>query len=375
MTFVGGVKDEESNGQGFSPYSMIQAYGVYCRNVENLELHDVRVDYVDKDRRPALFGENIGTLDLDRFVAQREPDGAPSLLFDGIRKLIRNGVEAPSARVLLKSFDPPSGRLVSGDPFYVPATVQNTGHEGLADVELRVGNEGIKRTAWLDANETARVGFVNLQSTGSGKIPLRLGDVTKELVVLPKPAGSPVTAPYVGFQNLAGQVQQVEGGFYIRENGDYAVLDHGDQYGSAYLPHGLGDSDSAIVKLENPDRRTNWVGRAGIMVRQDISKPGQSPGYLVFGASPANGFALEWDSDGDGRIDKRTALDGYTNWPCWLKLERQGSKFTGYSSKDGVNWSKIGEAEVPGADRPLDVGVFAHRSSARFMDFKVVKTP
>ncbi len=375
MTFVGGIKDEESNGQGFSPYSMIQAYGVYCRNVENLELHDVRVDYVDKDRRPALFGENIGTLDLDRFMAQREPDGAPSLLFDGIRKLIMNGQEATSAKVLLKSFDPPSGRLVSGDRFYVPATVQNTGHEGLAEIELRVGNEEIKRTAWLAANETARVGFVNLQSTGSGKIPLRLGGVAKEFVVMPKPAGSPVTAPYVGFQNLEGQVQQVEGGFYIRENGDYAVLDHGDQYGSAYLPHGLGDSGLATVKLENPDRRTNWVGRAGIMVRRDISKPGQSPGYLVFGASPANGFALEWDSDGDGRIDKRTVLDGYTNWPCWLKLERQGSKFTGYSSKDGTSWSKIGEAEVPGADGPLDVGVFAHRSSARFMDFKVVKTP
>lgn len=375
MTFVGGVKDEESNGQGFSPYSMIQAYGVYCRNVENLELHDVRVDYVDKDRRPALFGENIGTLDLDRFVAQREPDGAPLLFFDGIRRLIVNGVEATSAQVLLKSLDPPSGRLVSGDRFFVPATVQNAGHEGLADVELRVGNERIKRTAWLSANETARVNFVNLQSTESGKIPLRLGDLAKDLVVQPKPAGGPVTAPYVGFQNLEGQVQQVEGGFYIRENGDYAVLDHGDQYGSAYLPHGLGDSDTAIVKLENPDRRTNWVGRAGIMVRKDISKPGQSRGYVVLGASPANGFALEWDSDGDGRIDKRTVLDGYTNWPCWLKLQRQGSKFTGYSSKDGANWSKIGEADVAGADGPLDVGVFAHRSSARFMDFKVGKIP
>jgi len=375
MTFAGGVKDEESNGQGFSPYSMIQAYGVYCRNVENLELHDVRVDYVDKDRRPALFGENIGTLDLDRFVAQREPDGAPSLLFDGIRKLILNGAEATSAKVLLKALDPLFGVLVSGDRFFASATVQNTGHEGLADVELRVGNESIKRTAWLGANETARVGFANLQSKESGEIPLRLGDVTKNVTVQPKPAGHPVAAPYLAFQNLDGQVQQLDGGFYIRENGDYAVLDHGDQYGSAYLPHALGDSDSAIVKLENPDGRTNWVGRAGIMVRKDISKPGQSPGYLVLGASPANGFALEWDSNGDGRIDKRTVLDGYTNWPCWLKLQRQGSKFIGYSSKDGVNWSKIGEADVAGAEGPLDVGVFAHRSSARFMDFKVVKVP
>jgi hypothetical protein len=153
------------------------------------------------------------------------------------------------------------------------------------------------------------------------------------------------------------------------------VLDHGDQYGSAYLAHGLGVNDSATVKLENPDGRTNWLGRAGLMVRQDISKPGQSAGYLVFGASPANGFALEWDSNGDGRIDKRTVLDGYTNWPCWLKLQRQGSKFTGYSSKDGVHWTKIGEADVPGAEGDLDVGVFAHRDSARFVDFKVVRMP
>ena len=109
MTFVGGVNEEESNGQGFSPYSMLQAYGVYARNVENLELHDVRVDYTDKDRRPALFGENIGTLELDRFVAQREPDGAPSLLFEGIRKLIMNGAEATPAKVLMKALDPISG--------------------------------------------------------------------------------------------------------------------------------------------------------------------------------------------------------------------------------------------------------------------------
>jgi len=374
LTFAGGVNEEESNGQGFSPYSMLQAYGVYCRNVENLELHDVRVDYSDKDRRPALFGENIGTLELDRFAAQREPDGAPSLLFAGIRKLLVNGAQAAPATVLMKSLDP-LYELFSGEPFLVSATVQNAGREGLADVDLRLGNETIGRTAWLGAHETARVVFPNLKSKESGAIPLRLGDLAKSVTLRPKPAGRPVAAPFQAFQNLEGQVEQVDGGFYIRENGDYAVLDHGDQYGSAYLPHALGVSDSAVVKVENPDVRTNWVGRAGIMVRQDIAKPGKSPGYLVLGASPANGFALEWDSDGDGRIDKRTVLDGYTNWPCWLKLQRQASKFTGYSSPDGAHWSKIGEADIPGAGGPLDVGVFAHRSSARFMDFQVVKTP
>jgi hypothetical protein len=308
-------------------------------------------------------------------VAQREPDGAPSLLFAGIRKLVMNGVDATSAKVLVKALDPLFGELIAGERFLVPATIRNTGHEGLADIDLRLGEEVFRRSAWLGANETARVSFANVQSKDPGAIQLQLGDVTKNVTLRPKPAGRPVSAPYLSFQNLQGQVQQVDGGFYIREAGDYAVLDHGDQYGSAYLPRTLGVSDSAVVKLENADFRSNWVGRTGIMVRKDISKPGESPGYLVLAASPANGFSLEWDSNGDGRIDQRTELDGYTNWPCWLKLQRQGGKFIGYFSKDGVNWTRVGEAEVAGADGPLDVGLFAHRSSARFMDFKVVKMP
>src|SRR4029077_21066832 len=104
-------------------------------------------------------------------------------------------------------------------------------------------------------------------------------------------------APYLSFQNLQGQVEQVDGGFYIREAGDFAGLDHGAQYGSAYVPQALGSGDSVTVKLENADYRSNWVGRTGIIVRKDIAKPGQSPGYLVLGASPANGFSMEWDSD------------------------------------------------------------------------------
>jgi hypothetical protein len=373
MTFVGGVEEEESNGQGFSPYSMLQAYGLYCRNVESLELHDVRVDYRDKDRRSALFGENIGTLELDRFVAQREPDGAPSLMFAGIRKLVMNGAEAAPAKLIPGALDSMSGGAVSGEPFFVSATVQNAGPEGLGELELRLGNEAVKRSVWLGANETTRVRFLNLRSRDSGEIPMRLGELAKNVSVRPKPTGQPVSAPYRSFQNLQGQVQQIERGFYIRAAGDYAVLDHGDQYGAAYLSQGMGETNSAIVKLENADSTSSWVGRVGIIVRKDISKPGQSPGYLVLGASPSNGSALEWDSDGDGRIDKRTVLDGYTDWPCWLKLQRQGTRFTGFSSRDGSNWSKIGEAEVPGADGPLDVGVFAHRSSARFLDFKVVQ--
>ena len=71
MTFAGDANEVQSQGQGFSPFSILQSYAVYARNVENLELHDVRVDFTREDLRPALFGDGIGVLDLDRFQAER----------------------------------------------------------------------------------------------------------------------------------------------------------------------------------------------------------------------------------------------------------------------------------------------------------------
>jgi hypothetical protein len=371
MSFAGGVDEQRSNGQAFSPYSMLQSYAFYCRNVEHMELHDVRVDYKDKDFRPALIGENIGSLELDRFMAQREPYGPPSLLFAGIRQLLIDGKEPPAAQVLFQGLDLPSGTVYAGEPFLASATVQNAGPEGLGEVPLRLGEETVTRTILLKANEKTQVRFINMQSRETGEIPVQVGSLAKKLTVRPRPAGGPVSPPYLTFKNLEGQVEQIQGGFYIRAAGDYFVLDHGDQYATAYQAHALPSKGSVVVKVENPDMRGHWVGRVGIIVRNDITKPGQAAGYLVLGAQPSNGYALEWDSNGDGRIDKRTELDGYTDWPCWLKLERDGNRLTGYSSRDGVNWTKVGEAEVPTAEAFLDAGVFAHRSSARFLDLKI----
>ena len=219
-------------------------------------------------------------------MAQREPDGAPSLLFAGLRKLVMNGVDAAPAKAMLKALDPLSSRLFAGESFFVPATVQNTGAAGLANVELRLGNDVIQRSAWLNANETTRVSFANMRSAESGAIGLRLGDVAKSVTVQPKPAGRAVSAPYLSFQNLQGQVQQVDGGFYIREQGDFAVLDHGDQYGSAYLPQGLGATDTAIVRLENADFRSQLGGPRGHHGAQGHCQAGAIAGLPGAGRFP-----------------------------------------------------------------------------------------
>ncbi len=373
ITFAGDADEVRANGQGFSPYSILPSYGVYCRNVEHLELRDVRLGYREKDTRPAISGENLGVLELDRFIAQREAEGAPPVVVAGLRRLLVDGKHLGSAKTRLKDLQVAAGRVFADDPILVTATVENNGPEGLAEVPLRIGKETLVRNVWLKAGETAPVHFVNVRSNEPGEQQVSSAGLTRRLTVLPKPTGRTVSAPYKTFRNTEAQLQQLDGGFYIRAAGDAAVLDRADQYGAIYLEDALPENGSIVVRLENPDNRAGWGGRTGIMVRNDISKAGQSAGYLILGSSSANGPSLEWDSDGDGRMDKHTLLDGYTVWPHWLKLERHGARFVGFQSADGKTWNRVGEAETTGADARLDAGLFVHRSSARFERFHIDK--
>ena len=84
---------------------------------------------------------------------------------------------------------------------------------------------------------------------------------------------------------------------------------------------------------------------------------------------------MEWDSNGNGRVGKHTEMDGYTYWPHWLKLEWRGNRFTGYYSADATNSSKVGEAELTGANAHPDAGILTHLCSARFGDFTVIDKP
>jgi hypothetical protein len=374
-TYAGGGDETQTEGQNFSPYSILQAYGGYFRNVAHLELHDSRFDSLEKDLRPAMIGEGIGTLELDRFVADHAAGASPEFLFSGIQRMLVDGKEAGAADVQVKGLQIDSPQVTLGRPFEATVLVRNAGSEGLGNVVLRLGDQTLERKVWLRAGESAPVHFVNVQLQKSGQQQAQAGEYTQMFNVLPRPAATEASAPYREFHNVEATLEQSGDGFYIRAQTDASQLVQFDRYGAMYLPKGLPSNGTVVVRLENPDLRSSWPGRVGIMVRNDIAKPGESNGYLILAASPSNGYCMEWDSNGAGRLNKHTEFDGYTYWPGWLKLERHGSHFTGYSSRDNVNWTKVGEVEISGADERLDVGLFAHGSSARFDHFTISAQP
>ncbi len=371
MMFIGGSDEAESQFQGFSPFSILQSYGIYCRNVDHLELNNVRIGFDAKDLRPAVFGDNIRELELNGFQADRDPAGAPELEGAHLGTVSRNGNVLPKTTADVTSIDVPSSPYAN-QPFAAIVTVRNSGGEGLAHVDLKLPGQTVSRDVWLHAGQVCRLWFLNLRIENSGEKQLSAGTVSKSIVISSMPPGHDVESPYRTAKNTSAEFRQYgANSFYIRAAGDHPVMQQGDQYGAVYLPKALGRSGSVTVKLENPDLRTNWVGRAGIIVRGDIGKPGQAGAHVAVTSSPAAGSYLEWESHGTGLLDQHSEFSGYTVWPHWLKLERQGNEFTGYCSRDGKTWEKIAEADLPDTPEQLDAGMFAYRDSALFEDFKV----
>ena len=305
MSFAGGGK--EGQAQGFTEMSVLQSYGVYVRNVESLELHDVRVDYREKELRPVLFGENLGTLELDRFVAQRGASDAPQMLMSGIRRLLVDGKEVGATKARIRGVEVEPGKVYAGEPFQVAVTVENAGAEGLAEVPLRLGKETVRRIAWLKAGEKASVRFVNQILQEPGEQEARAGEFARKFAVLPKLAVSPVSAPYRAVQSLgkidgksAARMEQLpNGAFYVRAAGDYFTFDYADEYAAIYLEKELPRNGTVVAKLENPDMDKGFYGQVGLMVRNDISKAGQSSCRLRHSACLAGrrlrpGVGLGW---------------------------------------------------------------------------------
>jgi alpha-galactosidase len=184
---------------------------------------------------------------------------------------------------------------------------------------------------------------------------------------------SPVQAPYRTFASTTAQFGQGGDTLGIRAAGS-DVFGATNQYGSIYLRNAEQDGTAETVELTEQAATSDWA-KSGIMVRNDISQSGSSPGFVILAASPGHGYVLQWDSNGDGQLDSSSAPmgegTGTTVYPSRLRLTRSGTTFTGSYSTDGSTWTQIGSADVASAATNQDTGVFttAHSTAVGEADF------
>lgn len=261
--------------------------------------------------------------------------------------------------------------ILFNDQLEITAEVKNYGQKtGSISVPFKVNGKTIsEKNIEVAAGETGTVTF-EYKTGKAGEYTLQTGDLPVQKITVAEKLN---TKKYEHFASTEASFAQIGEKYRIRAEGrNLMALGINDLYASLYKPAAMKDKTTVTVKIDSPNLRGGVLkSRMGIMVRNDITKDMESPGYLFIGMSHNNGCSMEWDSDANGKIDSTTELSDYTQWPCYLKLEKAGQTFTGYHSLDGKNWRKIGEITDPAANEKQDVGMFVCGTVCVFEEFNI----
>jgi hypothetical protein len=111
-----------------------------------------------------------------------------------------------------------------------------------------------------------------------------------------------------------------------------------DQFHYVYQPwSGDGTIIARVTSIQNSDP---WA-KGGVMIRETLAANSM---HAMTVLTPGNGVAFQRRTTTGGTTTS-TSVAGIAA-PCWVKLVRSGSTFTGYRSADGASWTLIGSDTI-----------------------------
>lgn len=136
-----------------------------------------------------------------------------------------------------------------------------------------------------------------------------------------------------------------------------------DSYGTIYLNRKIKGNFIAVVKVQNFGEGVSEWFRAGLFVRNDITKSnvdeiGCKGSFLVFSTPKRNG--AQWDEFADGSMHNTKSFnyEKKNPFPVWLKLIRDGNKFISYFSYDQTNWEIVRDSpEIKDLAKSINIGI------------------
>jgi hypothetical protein len=178
------------------------------------------------------------------------------------------------------------------------------------------------------------------------------------------PADAPVTDPYSTSASSAAS------SFFGQQGDAFGIAaagadvwgaggQHDDAFGSTYRTGSVNAASSVSARVVSVNDSNAWA-KSGVMVRNDITKPGASAGYAVVAVTARNGVVFEWDANGDGYLDTDAKANVDVFRPVWVQLARSGTTYTASYSYDGANYVPIGSpVTLASASATQDGGIFS----------------
>ena len=130
---------------------------------------------------------------------------------------------------------------------------------------------------------------------------------------------------------------------------------------------GDGEVIAQVTSVEN----THAWAKAGVMIRGSLEADAPHAFLLV---SPGKGIAFQSRADRGGLTTHAAA--GTATAPYWVRLVRQGTRITAFTSPEGAHWTAAGSRTIAlGETAYLGLAVTSHdnttRSAATFQSAEV----
>ncbi|MEV0616574.1 LamG-like jellyroll fold domain-containing protein [Nonomuraea sp. NPDC050404] len=169
----------------------------------------------------------------------------------------------------------------------------------------------------------------------------------------------PVSPPLRSTGNTGYQATEVEGRYGIRQAGK-DLWTRADDYASIFRPDVLKSGDTLRASVTSVEVTDDW-SKTGIVVRNDLSRPGSPGGYAALLVTGSNGVVLSVDSDADGHLDTNVAQVTDVAVPADLEIVRDGNTLRARVFEyDHEEWIDVGTARLTGADEAMDAGLIHH---------------
>jgi hypothetical protein len=350
-TVIGKVVDSLGHPVEFVEVKFIEHTHNVLLGIDSLE----RVDTTDKE---GIYRINKISPALYRVVLRDMRTGLRAIrwelpIFAGLRtmELTQDTLRVPGSIVIPVS----KGSFSAGGSFYIPGTPWA---QVITSAELQ--NESVS----LDSVVNTVVPLLCYRAVSGAPITL-----AESIAVFENKAtviGSLVPSPW-----QSASIAELQHGGVLYNNGamtiiggGYDIWDVADNFFFVYQPLSThGEISARLVRTDT----VAAFDKAGIMIRQslDSQSPNVSLCFERFSNSTRTGPSLAFMQRINFGDSTHSAVKESTVLPLWLRLSRNDSLITGFSSVNGLDWDTLG-TDTMGITGTLLVGmcVSSHDSVA-----------
>jgi RHS repeat-associated protein len=167
------------------------------------------------------------------------------------------------------------------------------------------------------------------------------------LTVTPNPLPSGWFDQDIGTTGVVGSASYASSVFTVSGGG--AIQGSADAFHFAYQT--LAGDGTIVARFLSPSG-------GGVMIRETLTA-GSTHAYLMYYSYYASAYFSYRATTGSGSSTNRLNMSS----PCWMKLTRTGTTFTGYVSPDGIYWTQVTQVTISMA-QTIYIGLAAASGTA-----------